>query len=440
MSRSRLISIVLTVCLVLLTPSMAFAQMGLDLNGYCVAQGYSGVTLVENTAYGWRCITSSGETMDMNLYDACASQHGSAYPTPQFSDFNNPNSWACYGNSQPPPPSPAQAPSCNVSTINVSPTSGNSGTVFTISGSGSCNTGVRAIRLKVNGNVFYELGSPSVSATWNSSGSGDGVYTATVEVAGQGDDNWSYAASSSVQFSVGSQSVPPQQPPPSNSENGGGNSGSNSGGSGSGNGSGSSRPRVVYGSCPAGNAYVQITATSGLRIRSGAGVNNSILALAAFNNCFELANTSASNGWYEIKYSGGRGWVSGEFTQVYSNDTPPQTSPSSNPRITRHSNGWCSAKPVDVDFNGFDPNVWYPNPLYQMFFDNETNLGRLRSDQYYVYYRDQYVGPDVAKLEGPDNNDPNTGRWQFGIDSTWAFNDGRWNNENAWRVDYYCGS
>lgn len=93
---------------------------------------------------------------------------------------------------------------CNVDSATVSPTSGAAGTVFNISGSGSCSTGVRAIRFKVDGNIIYELGAPSATATWNSSGAADGTHTAMVEVAGQGDNDWSKAASKSVTFQVGS--------------------------------------------------------------------------------------------------------------------------------------------------------------------------------------------------------------------------------------------
>ena len=104
-------------------------------------------------------------------------------------------------------PSP---PSCSVQSLSISPTSGSAGTMFNISGSGSCDTGVRAVRLKVDGGIIYELGAPSASATWNSSGTWQGTHTATIEVAGWGDNNWSYAASSSKTFEV----TGPQPPPP----------------------------------------------------------------------------------------------------------------------------------------------------------------------------------------------------------------------------------
>lgn len=442
MRRSQLISIVLAVCSVFLTPSMAFAQMGLDLNGYCVAHGYSGVMLIENTAYGWRCVTSSSETADMNLYDACAWQHGSAYPTPQFSDFNNPNSWACYGNSQPPPPPPAQAPSCNVTSINVSPSNGNSGTVFTISGSGSCNTGVRAIRLKVNGNIFYELGSPSVSATWNSSGSGEGIYTATVEVAGQSDDSWSYAVSGSVQFSIGSQSVPPQaQTNATVSANGSGNGavGSNSNSADNNSGQqqdGSNLPRVSN-SCPAGNSYVQVVAEV-LNIRSNAGTNFPRVAQTTRGSCFELVHQQ--NGWYEIRFNGGTGWVSAEWVQVPNLVEPDSPPTNQHPNIVNHGNGWCSVTPVEVGFYGFHGL----NPRHEMLFPPEVNLNDPLPEHFF-YYKNSWVGSDVVELNLTKHShdwDPANNVWRVGISGRWitlraATND-NWYDESNWRLDYRC--
>lgn len=106
-----------------------------------------------------------------------------------------------------PPP-----PTCQLNAINVSPSEGNPGTVFTISASGSCDTGVRAIRIKINGNIIYELGSPDVSATWDSTGSSEGQYTATAEVAGQGDNDWNHLASASTQFTVGAGGQNPNPP------------------------------------------------------------------------------------------------------------------------------------------------------------------------------------------------------------------------------------
>jgi len=118
------------------------------------------------------------------------------------------------GQSQPPPPTGPPQVSCQVTAISVNPTSGTEGQDFSISGGGTCNTGVRATRLSVDAQIIYELGAPNASRSWNSSGQA-GTHTATVEVAGWGDNNWTSAARQSVQFTVTrpSQSPPPQPAP-----------------------------------------------------------------------------------------------------------------------------------------------------------------------------------------------------------------------------------
>lgn len=110
-----------------------------------------------------------------------------------------------------PPPSPTQAPpvsaSCSITGMSVSPMSGQVGTTFTISGSGSCTNGVRAIRFKVDGGIIYELGAPQTTTTW--SGSSVGNHTITVEVADAQDPNWAYAAGQSTTVSVTNNNPPP---------------------------------------------------------------------------------------------------------------------------------------------------------------------------------------------------------------------------------------
>lgn len=100
------------------------------------------------------------------------------------------------------------SPGCRVDSINASPSSpGRPGTEVTISGSASCASGsVRAMRIKVNSSIIYEIGSPSISATWTAP-STPGTYTFIVEASGQGDNNWSLAGSRSMQYVVGDDPV-----------------------------------------------------------------------------------------------------------------------------------------------------------------------------------------------------------------------------------------
>ncbi len=76
--------------------AIAGTSGGLDLNGYCRAEGYQNAKLIEKTAYGWRCLATNGSLIDMNLFDACRLQYNGLLPVPKFSDFNNPYSWQCY--------------------------------------------------------------------------------------------------------------------------------------------------------------------------------------------------------------------------------------------------------------------------------------------------------------------------------------------------------
>ena len=100
-------------------------------------------------------------------------------------------------NTTPPPPA---NPKCQITSFSTSPSSPQTpGTSVSISAGGSCDTGVRAMRVKVDGNIIYELGAPNITATWKSPSS-EGSHTIAVEVAGWGDDTWSYAASQSKPF------------------------------------------------------------------------------------------------------------------------------------------------------------------------------------------------------------------------------------------------
>jgi hypothetical protein len=102
-----------------------------------------------------------------------------------------------------------QNPSCSITSLSTSPSSPRQvGTTISISGSANCDTGVRAIRFKVDGGIIYEIGASSAKATWNSGGYSEGDHIITLEAAGQGDNNWSNAASRSITFTLQSGSQP----------------------------------------------------------------------------------------------------------------------------------------------------------------------------------------------------------------------------------------
>ena len=194
----------------------------------------------------------------------------------------------------PPPPPPQPSSTCSVDSFNVSPTSGSTGTVFTLSGNGSCNTGVRAIRFKIDGGIIYELGASSANTSWNSSGTWEGTHTATVEVAGWGDDNWSSAASWSIYFNVGS-SAPSSIPIPDPL---------------------AGIPFVGSSSQPDG-VWVRVVASQGMFVRSGPGTNHEQIGRANNGVYFEYIETDSSTGWHHVRWNGGEGWVSDCCVEVF---------------------------------------------------------------------------------------------------------------------------
>lgn len=110
------------------------------------------------------------------------------------------------------PPAP-QNPSCSVDSFDAWPRIAIVGEQVHISGSGSCNVGVRAIKVKVDGNDLYEIGAPNLSWTWNTSGITVGNHNLSLWVAGQGDNNWDYAAKSgNIIISVLSPNEPTSEP------------------------------------------------------------------------------------------------------------------------------------------------------------------------------------------------------------------------------------
>lgn len=111
-----------------------------------------------------------------------------------------------------------QIPQC---TISVNPSSNlvvAANTPVGISANGSCSTGVRAMRVLLNDQPQYELGSSSINWTWNGSGPSNTLWRVCAQVAGQGDDSWSYKAESCFTIQVEDQGHPvePIAPPVSN--------------------------------------------------------------------------------------------------------------------------------------------------------------------------------------------------------------------------------
>lgn len=102
------------------------------------------------------------------------------------------------GNPTPVPPPPGYEVSIS---INVAPTTVPPGTEVGITVQAACsNTTARAIRVKADGVIFYELGSPVVTTRWSTNSVGTHVITA--EAACNGDDSWKTSPNASVTITV----------------------------------------------------------------------------------------------------------------------------------------------------------------------------------------------------------------------------------------------
>ncbi len=237
----------------------------------------------------------------------------------------------------------------------------------------------------------------------------------------------------------------PQSQQPSGSNNS--SSGSNSSNSGSGSSSGSSSSGSSGNSST--SCYMPFSEGDSVRItpgdpnnkRSGPGTGYRRTGSIPGSTAFIVTNTACSDGygWVEVD---GNGWTA----TGTSNDPWVERWETNSSSGSNQAEKWCSASPVDVQVFSFD---WdNKNPAWQVFFDRDTNLGNLNQDEYYFYYRNEYVGPNVILLEGL-NTDRN--QWQAGIDTSWVLGMGtelgwpnpfdtkyRFSMKSSWRVDYKC--
>jgi hypothetical protein len=90
------------------------------------------------------------------------------------------------------------APACAappIESLSFNPSSPTSrGTTVRVHAKASWNSCFRAMRIKVNGEVKYELGTPEFTWEWNTSGYSVGTHTIRVEVAANGDNEWRYCS------------------------------------------------------------------------------------------------------------------------------------------------------------------------------------------------------------------------------------------------------
>jgi hypothetical protein len=67
-----------------------------NLGAWCQHLGHKGVTTVEQTAYGLRCVTQSNQLVHMSVLDACRWQFNRLDVIDSMRDFYNPQDWKCW--------------------------------------------------------------------------------------------------------------------------------------------------------------------------------------------------------------------------------------------------------------------------------------------------------------------------------------------------------
>jgi hypothetical protein len=68
-----------------------------NLDGYCQSLGDTGASLDGNTAYNWKCVTPSGQHVGIDVTAACIWLYNYSQILTRLVDYNNPNSWQCWG-------------------------------------------------------------------------------------------------------------------------------------------------------------------------------------------------------------------------------------------------------------------------------------------------------------------------------------------------------
>ncbi len=244
---------------------------------------------------------------------------------------------------------------------------------------------------------------------------------------------------------------PPVNPPPSNPTTGGNNP--TTGNTNPTNPStGNSNPVVVQPSSPAtplvGSStppqgeWVRIVAASGMNIRRGPSTDYSVAARAA--NGVYLEYVGERSGWYEVRWNGGTGYVSGgsQFTQRGNNSTqnPSTNSPTSPSQPSSTSQSWCTHSAHAYDEGGGsyrDRNYYLQIP--RGVWDGDPNHLRIK-----------FAGIVVSGVGGywpvKENSGVEDGNyWRFGISTAWAYGVSWvsrgvriWELDALWSVEATC--
>ncbi|MHB8625509.1 MAG: hypothetical protein ACYDBJ_00760 [Aggregatilineales bacterium] len=92
----------------------------------------------------------------------------------------------------------------------------------------------------------------------------------------------------------------------------------------------------------------------------------------------------------------------------------------------KYPNGWCAAMPTSLSSDEMAKD--------HVVISDTVPLGDFEQHPYYVYFDGQYVGADVANLEG-DNTQH---QWQFTISPAWVTTHSSWIQPSLWHIDYRC--
>ncbi|MHB8278483.1 MAG: hypothetical protein ACYDIA_12625 [Candidatus Humimicrobiaceae bacterium] len=104
---------------------------------------------------------------------------------------------------------PVNAPP--IEDLSLNPSSAQIGSTVKIHAKATWNSSFRAMRLKIDGNIVYELGSPEFNYDWNTSGCSEGNHTIRLEVAAIGDNDWRNPSAREVTCSLAT--APVNAPP-----------------------------------------------------------------------------------------------------------------------------------------------------------------------------------------------------------------------------------
>lgn len=298
---------------------------------------------------------------------------------------------------------------CSVSSFSVSPGSGTVGTTFTLSGSGNCNIGVRAVRFMIDGVPFGEFAGPSHTTPWGSAGYSVGDHVIEFQVtAGE----WSAAAVASTIVTLTDPNAPPSStPPPSTTP----------------------PPTVTptptppgtglpfwCSSTPPSGRWIRIVATSGMLVRALPTTLARTIGRANTGTYCQVVGSLF--GWYLVSSNGRLGWIYGgnSYIQPGTGSTSTPT-PSPTPAM-------CSTSDLRAyDMGGGVP--WDRNFVIDVY-------NAPRDDGFFLYYQ-PFTRAWVSIRWSPHYRINNDQGVRFGVSTLWAYNHPWW-SITAWRYVYSC--